>query len=69
MKGLIRNALIAIVAIVGSMPVQAATASSGPCDGQGGIQSASTRPAGHGFDVTAQCAGGQYEGPYTYEIR
>ena len=64
MKGLVRNALVAVVAIVGSMPMQAAQASSGPCDGHGGIRSASARPAGHGFDVTAHCADGLRRGPF-----
>lgn len=61
MKRLVRNLLVAAVAIVGSMPFHAAKAEShGPCDGHGGMWSASARPAGKGFEMTVGCAG-QYD--------
>ena len=47
MKTLIRSALVIVVAVVGSMPVQAGAAS-GPCDGHNGIRSAAATPTGNG---------------------
>jgi hypothetical protein len=64
-KRFVRPVLVAAVAVVGSMPMTVAHASStGPCDGHGGVRSASAKPAGQGFDVMVGCADGVRRGPY-----
>ena len=64
MKHIVRSLLVVAVAVAGSMPVQASgAASNSPCDGHGGIKSASARLAGKAFDVTVRCTDGLRHGP------
>lgn len=65
MNRLVRTMLMTAVAVVGSMPMGVAHASSNsPCDGHGAVKSASATPAGRGFDVMVGCADGVRRGPY-----
>jgi hypothetical protein len=67
MRTLLRNALVVLVAVLGWIPVLAARASSGPCDGHGGVASASAEPlAADVFDIALRCADGQHGGPFRF---
>jgi hypothetical protein len=68
MKGLLRNLLVISVAAVGSMPMQAKADSGGPCDGHGGMRTASAHPVGKSIDVTVTCADELRRGPYRFPV-
>ena len=65
MNGLMRNLLVISLAAVGSMPMQAKAESGGSCADHCGIESASARPAGRGFDVRVRCFDGTAASPST----
>jgi hypothetical protein len=65
-KNLVRSVLVVAVAAIGSMPVQAQAGANGPCDGHGGIRSASARPVADSVDVMVECADGARRGPFRY---